>query len=144
MDLNIRFDQYLERESLSDPKQYQRLIGKLISLIVTQYISLLCRCISRYMYEFHWIVVCCILRYLKGLVINCYITIFFSVGYHGLFTWWLGDPLDSCIIFVGVVLVMWRSNKQSVIAHSSVEALTHTACELVLSYYPFCEMSLMQ
>jgi len=62
MDLNIHFDQYLERESLGDPKQYQRLIGKLISLTVTQLMSLLCRCISRYMYEFHCIVACCILR----------------------------------------------------------------------------------
>ncbi|KAB2615107.1 hypothetical protein D8674_021695 [Pyrus ussuriensis x Pyrus communis] len=140
---------------LSDINSYQRLVGKLIYLMITRpNISYAVTIASQFMHSptiEHLNLVKRILRYLRG-----------SVGRGILMTKndhthimgycdgdWAGNAIDrkstsGHCTFVGGNLVTWKSKKQTVIARSSAEAeyraMASTVCELIWLKGLLCDL----
>ena len=136
----------LDGEPISDATRYRQLVGSLIYLTITRSdISHAVGMVSKFMdapHSVHYAAVLRILRYVKGTL------------YHGLHyssrssleihaysdVHWAGDSTNRCSItgfyfLLDTSLVSWRSKKQDVVSHSSIEAeyraLADTTCELV-------------
>ncbi|GAV90402.1 hypothetical protein CFOL_v3_33811, partial [Cephalotus follicularis] len=131
MDYNSKFEG--DTTPLSDPRQFQRLVGKLIYLTITRPdISYTVSYISHFLHAptlGHMDLVDRVLRYLKScpgkgiwMKKNDHTEI---IGYADVD--WAGNPFDrrstsGFCTFVGGNLVTWKSKKQSVVARSSAEA----------------------
>ena len=148
----------LDGEPISDATHYCQLVGSLIYLIITRPdISYAVGMVSKFMdapRSVHYAAILRILRYVKGTL------------YHGLHyssrsslelhaysdADWASDLTDRCSItsfcFLLGTLVSWRSKKQDVVSHSSIEAEYHAladnTCELVWLRWLLADMDAPQ
>ncbi|CAL5334546.1 unnamed protein product [Camellia sinensis] len=126
-----------------DIGRYHRLVGKLIYLIVTcPDITYVVGVVSQFMHaarQFHFVAMCRILQYLNrsGFALSPSFSLS-VIGFSDVD--WAGNKTNrrstsGYCTFVGGNLVTWRSKKQTVAAHSSVEAeyraMTHTTSEML-------------
>ena len=130
---------------LSNPSLYRRLVGSLVYLIVTRpNISYVVHQVNQYLSaprSTHYVVVLCILRYLKG---TLFYGLFYSAQSLTLHAFsdvdWAGDSTNGksttgyCFLLCSS-LISWRSKKQTHVAHSSTEveyrALVDTTFKLL-------------
>ena len=131
---------------MSNPSLYRHLVGSLVYLTVTRSdISYAVHQVSQYLStprSTHYAAVLRILRYLKGTFFH---GLFYSAQSPFVFhafsdADWAGDPTDCrsatgyCFL-LGSFLISWRSNKQTHVARSSIEAeyraLVDTTSELL-------------
>ena len=118
---------------LSDPTLYCTIVGSLVYLTITRPdIAVVVHVVSQFVASHttvHWVVVLCILQYLRGTVFQSLLLPFtsslelgaYSDADHG------SDLIDrkfvtGFCIFLGDSLISWKSKKQSIVSQSSTEA----------------------
>ncbi|XP_031283998.1 uncharacterized protein LOC116142731 [Pistacia vera] len=131
---------------LSDPTLYRTIVGSLVYLTITHPdIAYAVHVVSQFVASpttVHWATVLCILWHLRGTVFQSLLLPstsslelrVYSDANHG------SDPTDhksvtGFCIFLGDSLISWKSKKQYIVSHSSIEAeyraMTSTSKEIV-------------
>jgi hypothetical protein len=119
-------------DPFSDPTRYHHLVGGLVYLVVTRpdmayHIHIMSQFVSPPT-SVHYSYLLRVLRYLHGTIFRRFFFLC-SISLH-LNTYadatWASDPsncrsLSTNCVFLGGSLVVWKTKKQSVISHSSVE-----------------------
>ncbi|GKB98360.1 hypothetical protein Tco_0984497 [Tanacetum coccineum] len=132
---------------LSDIRNYQKLIGKLIYLTSTRLdISYVVYCLSEFMHaplEFHLDVALRVLRYRKGspssgiqIIKNGNLKLRAYANSNWARCHATRKFVSSYCVFLGESLMTWKSKKQSTLSRSSAEAeyrsMTYATCEVIL------------